>query len=102
MPKSGCPQGSFWHEGTRYHDTNDEDANNCWSNPYDLAGRAEKNNMEQKFCMKTKYKTSEFSLPWPTGRYFIFQKGDCPEGQCNKPSKTAILQKNKAEIASQF
>ncbi|KAL9961596.1 hypothetical protein ACROYT_G030565 [Oculina patagonica] len=83
MTKSGCPEGSFWHEGTRYHDTEDDDSNNYWSNPYDLAGRAAKNNMEQKFCMKTKDKTSGYNLPWPKGRYCIFKKGECPEGLNN-------------------
>ena len=67
MTKSGCPDGDFWHEGTRFHDTQDGDPNNYWSNPYDLAGRVAKKDMEQKFCMKTKRKTSK--------------KGDCPEGQ---------------------
>ena len=38
MTKSGCPNGNFWHEGTRFHDTEDEDPDNLWSDPYDLAG----------------------------------------------------------------
>ncbi|XP_068755958.1 uncharacterized protein [Montipora capricornis] len=80
MTKSGCPDGDFWHKGTRYHDTEDDDSDNYWSDPYDLAGKVDKNNMEQKFCMKTKSKTSEYELPWPKGKYCIYKKGDCPEG----------------------
>ena len=82
MTKSGCPHGDFWHEGTRYHDTEDEFPKNKWSDPYDLAGRANKKNMEQKFCMKTQSQTSKYDLPWPKGKYCIYKKGDCPEGQC--------------------
>ena len=83
MTKSGCPKGDFWHEGTRYHDTEDGDSNNYWSDPYDLAGRVAKDNMEQKFCMKTQSKTSTYDLPWPKGEYCIYKKGNrCPDGQC--------------------
>ena len=82
MTKSGCPRGGFWNAGTRYHDTEDDDSNNYWSNPYDLAGTVGKNNMEQKFCMKTQSKTSKYALNWPKGKYCIFKKGNCPEGQC--------------------
>lgn len=81
MTKSGCPKGDFWHEGTRYHDTEDSGSNNCWSDPYHLAGRVAKNNMEQKFCMKTLSKTSTSDLPWPKGKYCIYKKGNrCPDG----------------------
>ena len=81
MTKSGCPDGDFWHEGTRFHETQDGDPNNYWSNPYDLAGRVAKHDMEQTFCMKTKSKTSKYDLPWPKGQYCIYKKGDCPKGQ---------------------
>ena len=81
MTKSGCPGGSFWHKGRRYHDTEDNNASNDWSVPYDLAGRVARNNMEQKFCMKTKRRTSDYNLPWPEGKYCIFKKGNCPAGQ---------------------
>ena len=81
MTKSGCPDGDFWHEGTRFHDTEDVNPNNLWSDPYDLAGRVAKNDKEQEFCMKTQSKTSEYDLPWPEGKYCIYKKGDCPEGQ---------------------
>lgn len=81
MTKSGCPKGDFWHEGTRYHDTEDGGSNNYWSDPYDLAGRVAKNNMKQKFCMKTLSKTSTYDLPWPKGEYCIYKKGHrCPDG----------------------
>ena len=84
MTKSGCPEGDFWNEGTRYHDTEDSDSNNNWSDPYHLAGRVAKDDMEQKFCMKTWSRTSTYDLPWPKGKYCIYKKGDsCPdEGQC--------------------
>lgn len=81
MTKSGCPEGGFWHKGTRYHDTEDSDSNNNWSDPYHLAGRVAKDDMEQKFCMKTQSRTSTYDLPWPEGKYCIYKKGDsCPEG----------------------
>ena len=80
MPKTGCPAGTFWREGTRYHDTEDSNPSNSWSSPYDLDGRAAKDNMEQKFCMKTQRQTSGYDLPWPEGKYCIFKKGSCPEG----------------------
>ncbi|XP_068755962.1 uncharacterized protein [Montipora capricornis] len=80
MTKSGCPRGTFWHEGTRYHDTEDVTPENHWSNPYDLAGKVDKDDMEQKFCMKTLSKTSKYDLPWPKGKYCIYKKGNCPEG----------------------
>lgn len=78
MPKSGCPSGRFWHTGWRYHDTEDRSPNNHWSNPYDLAGKIGRSGMEQKFCMKTKYQTSEYNIPWPEGKYCIFKRENCP------------------------
>jgi len=78
--KSGCPKGTFWHSGTRYHDTEDDGSNNYWSNPYDLAGYIGKDNMQQKFCMKTRTETSKYNLPWPKGQYCIYKKGNCPQG----------------------
>ena len=79
MPKSGCPKGTAfqWQNGTRYQDTEDDSANNQWSPSWDLAGRADKNNMEQRFCIKT---NSDGFLPWPKGQYCIFKKGPCPKG----------------------
>lgn len=85
--KSGCPRGYFWNEGTRFHHT---EGSNSWSNPYDLAGRVAGGGMEQKFCMKTIEKTSDYSLPWPKGQYCIFKKGDCPKGKCKEPNTGAI------------
>ena len=80
MAKSGCPKGTFWNAGTRYHDTEDHDPNNSWSHPYDLAGHVGKSNMDQKFCMKTRAETSQYNLPWPKGQYCIYKKGTCPQG----------------------
>lgn len=78
MAKSGCPKGTFG--GTRYHDTEDDGANNHWSHSYDLAGNVGKSSMEQRFCMKTRAETSEYNLPWPKGQYCIYKKGNCPQG----------------------
>lgn len=79
MPKSGCPEGTrfLWHKGTRYHDIEDDRPGNYWSQQWDLAGRAERNDMEQTFCLKT---MSDGILPWQKGRYCIFKKGTCPKG----------------------
>ena len=79
MPKSGCPKGKNvrWHEGTRYQDTEDYRSDNEWSAHHDLAGRAKKDDMEQKFCMKT---LSDGILNWPKGKYCILKKGTCPKG----------------------
>ena len=84
MPKSGCPKESnfSWHEGYRKHDTEDVRADNKWSSPFDLAGKYNRNEMTQKFCMKTKVTTSDYDLPWPRGKYCILKKGECPEGLC--------------------
>ncbi|XP_078383981.1 uncharacterized protein LOC144666422 [Oculina patagonica] len=80
-PKSGCPNAHF-NEGTRYHDTEDDDSSNEWSNLYTnhLAGYVTRNDMEQNFCMKTQ--TSPNYVPWPRGKYCIFKnKGNnCPHG----------------------
>ena len=80
MANSGCPNGSFWHTGWRYHDTEDNNPSNHWSNPYDLSGKVHENNMVQKFCMKTKSRTSKYNMPWPEGKYCIFKKENCPAG----------------------
>ncbi|XP_078384159.1 uncharacterized protein LOC144666638 [Oculina patagonica] len=82
---SGCPKGkgSVWHKGTRFHDTEDGlfvRADNAWSYFYDLAGYKNKDNMEQKFCMRTKKQTTKYDLPWPKGQYCIFKKRNCPKG----------------------
>ena len=64
-------------------DTENFWSNNDWSSPYDLAGRAKDDDMEQKFCIKTQFQTTEFSLSWPKGAYCIFKKGNCPTGRYN-------------------
>ncbi len=79
---SGCPKGKFWHKGTRFHDTEDDNPNNLWSDPYDLAGYKNENDMEQKFCMRTLNRITPYDLPWPRGQYCIYKKGEnCPKGQ---------------------
>ncbi|KAJ7348744.1 hypothetical protein OS493_039318 [Desmophyllum pertusum] len=84
MPKSGCPKGTKfpWHVGTRFHDTEDARGKNSWSTPYDLAGKIYRNNMEQKFCMKTQVSVgdSNTGMSWPKGQYCIMKKGACPKG----------------------
>ena len=82
MPASGCPSGANfpWHTGFRRHDTEDFAGENKWSSPYDLAGPYYRNNMYQRFCMKTK--ETDNNPPWPKGRYCILKKGQCPQGLC--------------------
>ena len=79
MPKSGCPKGTnfLWRKGTRYQDTEDYRSDNKWSVNHYLAGRAKKDDMEQKFCMKTQ---PDGILNWPKGKYCILKKGPCPKG----------------------
>ena len=79
MPKDGCPkEANFpWHKGTRYQDTEDTRSSNSWSSPHDLAGRVRKDDMEQKFCMKT---LPVGFLDWPKGEYCILKKRTCPKG----------------------
>ena len=79
MAKNGCPRGTNfgWNEGVRFQDTEDDDPNNSWSKYYDLAGLAKKNNMEQKFCIKTQ---PYGILNWPSGEYCILKKRTCPKG----------------------
>ena len=76
MPKSGCPSWT-WNQGSRFQDTEDDLSNNHWSSPYDLAGFVHRNNMEQRFCIKT---NPVGSGTWPNGEYCILKKGDCPPG----------------------
>ncbi|PFX14924.1 hypothetical protein AWC38_SpisGene20888 [Stylophora pistillata] len=78
MANSGCPNGGFWRTGWRYHETEDNNPSSYWSNPYDLAGHIHKSNMVQKFCIKTKSRTSRYDMPWPEGKYCIFKKEICP------------------------
>ena len=58
-------------------DTEDYRSDNKWSVNHYLAGRAKKDDMEQKFCMKT---LSDGILNWPKGKYCILKKGPCPKG----------------------
>ncbi|XP_786957.3 uncharacterized protein LOC581886 [Strongylocentrotus purpuratus] len=75
-PNSGCPTG--WSEGYRYHDTEDDNPGNQWSDPLDLDGTWGQANMEYNFCMKTQ--SSLDGEAWPAGSYCIYKKGDCPSG----------------------
>ncbi|XP_035688654.1 uncharacterized protein LOC118424220 [Branchiostoma floridae] len=77
---TGCPiaAGARWRTGFRYHDTEDNDSNNKWIPGIHFDGNLCKNNMKQKFCMKTK--NEEGDGDWPSGNYCIFKKGNCPGG----------------------
>nr|XP_054774222.1 uncharacterized protein LOC129282359 [Lytechinus pictus] len=78
-PTSGCPDG--WHDGYRYHDTEDDDSNNYWSNPLHLEGSRGSNNMRNYFCMKTTSAApSGLGWAWPAGSYCIYKRGSCPSG----------------------
>ena len=81
-PRSGCPNTEFtWIEGYRYHDTEDDNSNNQWSSPLDLAGSWGRNNMKHYFCMKTTSITDSNShWIWQPGSYCIYKKGSCPSG----------------------
>ena len=58
-------------------DTENSGSDNKWSVQHDLAGCAKKDDMEQKFCMKT---LSNGILYWPKGKYCILKKGPYPKG----------------------
>ncbi|XP_033119821.1 uncharacterized protein LOC117119117 isoform X2 [Anneissia japonica] len=82
-PAAGCPPNiDFpWHSGYRYQDTENDRANNYWSDPLHFEGPYSVDNMEQDFCMKTQYKGGEYDWTWPEGSYCIFKKGStCPDG----------------------
>ncbi|CAL4081309.1 unnamed protein product [Meganyctiphanes norvegica] len=73
-PTSGCPGGG-WEEGWRYHDTEDHDDEDSWSDPIHLAGSLSHDGMRQEFCMKPNDEGEE----WPAGDYCIYKSGDhCP------------------------
>ncbi|XP_041452750.1 uncharacterized protein LOC121405848 [Lytechinus variegatus] len=78
-PVTGCPLG--WHDGYRYHDTEDDDSNNYWSSPLHLYGWRRSNNMRNYFCMKTtSADPSGLGWAWPAGSYCIYKRGSCPRG----------------------
>eukprot|EP00057_Strongylocentrotus_purpuratus_P029092 XP_011683566.1 PREDICTED: uncharacterized protein LOC584567 isoform X2 [Strongylocentrotus purpuratus] len=81
-PTSGCPNSEFtWPEGYRYHDTEDDDSNNYWSNPLNLAGSFGSNNMGHHFCMKTtSVVDSNLQWSWQPGSYCIYKYNTCPTG----------------------
>ena len=80
---SGCPKvpGFTWHQGTRFHDTENTRSSNGWSQQYHLAGKKGLNDMEQKFCIKTQESSNKYDLLWPKGQYCVFKKGACPKGR---------------------
>ena len=81
-PRSSCPSGGnqfSWHEGYRYHDTEDDDSNNLFSNTLTLAGTFNSDNLEVFYCTKTD-SSRDYGIPWPSGSYCIARKGNCPSG----------------------
>ncbi|KAI8506267.1 hypothetical protein Bbelb_156940, partial [Branchiostoma belcheri] len=77
---TGCPEpaGVNWRTGVRRHDTEDTASSNSWSSGLHFDGGMWRNDMEQKFCMKTI--SSDGSGSWPSGSYCIFRKYWCPSG----------------------
>lgn len=82
MPISGCQEGSGfpWHKGYRYHDTENKKGSNSWSKPFHISGPVWRNDMYQKFCMKTQERGTSYDMDWPRGQYCLFKKGECPKG----------------------
>ncbi|KAI8493807.1 hypothetical protein Bbelb_281540 [Branchiostoma belcheri] len=77
---TGCPvaAGVSWCTGVRHHDTEDSTADNQWTNGMHFDGDFWKNNMKQKFCMKTTPGDGDGN--WPRGSYCVFKKSGCPGG----------------------
>ncbi|XP_078616292.1 uncharacterized protein LOC144884710 [Branchiostoma floridae x Branchiostoma japonicum] len=77
---TGCPEaaGVTWLTGYRYHDTEDDDSSNHWTPGLHFDGGYWRNDMYQKFCMKTS--SLQGYGNWPSGSYCIFKKGGCPSG----------------------
>ncbi|CAH1232648.1 Hypp483 [Branchiostoma lanceolatum] len=77
---TGCPvaAGARWRTGVRHHDTEDDDSSNQWTDGLHFDGGIGRNNMKQKFCMKTTSRDGDGG--WPRGSYCIFKKGGCPGG----------------------
>ncbi|CAH1240004.1 SVEP1 [Branchiostoma lanceolatum] len=80
LPKTdtGCPEpaGVTWRPGVRQQDTEDDDSNNKWTPGLHFDGDFWKNNVYQKFCMKTS--STEGYGNWPRGSYCIFKRRGCP------------------------
>ena len=83
MPTSGCQKGSGfpWHKGYRYHDTENKRGGNSWSKPFHISGPVWRNDMYQKFCMKTQERGTSYDMDWPSGQYCLFKKGTCQKGR---------------------
>ncbi|XP_071492859.1 uncharacterized protein [Diadema antillarum] len=76
-PTTGCP--SDWDDGYRYHDTEDDNSNNYWSNPFTMSGYKGSNNRRDEFCIKTVSNMYDYQWIWQPGSYCIYKRGDCPE-----------------------
>ncbi|XP_071492860.1 uncharacterized protein [Diadema antillarum] len=78
-PTSGCP-GGWNNNGFRYHDTEDDNSNNYWSNPFHMSGSKGRNNRRDEFCMKTVRNMYNSQWIWQPGSYCIYKRGSCPSG----------------------
>ena len=80
MPASGCPliKGYPMKEGWRLHDTENKRPSNDWSLPLHFPGPFNRNDVTQRFCMKTLSTTG--GRDWPEGQFCIYMKGKCPRG----------------------
>ena len=82
--KYGCPEetGFKWEPGLRVH-TADQyfSPSNSWSSDIHWGNGLSRENIIQKFCMKTKDVASEFDFEWPKGTYCIFKSNRCPNSK---------------------
>lgn len=76
---TGCPRHA-WSTGWRYHDTEDSNPANQWSNPLHLYASYGSNNVRHYFCMKTTSNEDSYDWSFPRGKYCIYKKGPCPSG----------------------
>ena len=84
MPTGGCPtdSGFEWETGSRYHDTEDINPANQWSETLHLKGPYNASDMFQHFCMKTVDLLNYTDPVWPNGQYCVFKYGqNCPNGK---------------------
>ncbi|XP_041464192.1 uncharacterized protein LOC121415136 [Lytechinus variegatus] len=81
-PRTGCPNKEFkWNEGFRFHDTENSDSKNSWSDPLSIAGHWGKSSIRQEFCVKTVTTVNpRAQWTWQPGSYCIYKYGDCPKG----------------------
>ena len=77
-PKSGCPSKE-WLEGFRYQDSENVENTNTKTNGSHFSGRVTPHGIRQEFCIHKE--TAGKRIPWPSGKYCIYRKGNsCPTG----------------------